>query len=78
MNYQKVVLISIFTVLCISIITLIASITFYNYSELKTIETNISSALEKGIDPLAVRCAYTHSQDNICLVYASNLNSSRK
>lgn len=78
MNTNKPVIISIFALIGISIIALIASITFYNYSELKTVETNISAALEKGIDPLAVRCAYTHSQDNICLVYASNLNSSAK
>ena len=53
------------------IITLIGCITFYNYSELKSVERNIESAIVKGIDPVAVRCAYSRSTDTICIAYGS-------
>ena len=32
-------------------------------------KSNIESAIVKGIDPLAVRCAYEHG-DNVCIAYA--------
>jgi hypothetical protein len=31
---------------------------------------NISNAIEKGIDPITVRCAYAPATDNVCLAYA--------
>jgi hypothetical protein len=31
---------------------------------------NINKAIEKGIDPMAVRCAYASSGDQICLAYS--------
>lgn len=55
----------------LAFISLVGSITFYNYSELKSIERNIESAIVKGIDPVAVRCAYTKSTDVICVAYAA-------
>jgi len=32
---------------------------------------NIESAIEKGIDPLSVRCSYATMNDTICIVFAS-------
>lgn len=32
--------------------------------------SNISKAIEKGIDPITVRCAYAPPTDNICLAYS--------
>jgi thiazole synthase ThiGH ThiG subunit len=31
---------------------------------------NIDNAIEKGIDPITVRCAYAEATDNVCLAYA--------
>lgn len=31
---------------------------------------NIDNAIEKGIDPITVRCAYAQATDNVCLAYA--------
>jgi hypothetical protein len=53
------------------IIAVVGSITFYNYNELKSLERNIESAIVKGIDPVAVRCAYSRSTDTICIAYGS-------
>jgi hypothetical protein len=56
----------------ITFISLIGSITSFKVIELNKIESNVQSALEKGIDPLAVRCAYAHQTDTICIAYASS------
>jgi hypothetical protein len=42
--------------------------TFSEENRLKS--ANIESAISKGIDPMAVRCAYADSNDRICLAYA--------
>lgn len=54
----------------IAVLALIASFGYIKYSELKSMERNIESAIVKGIDPLAVRCAYGDSSW-ICMQYAS-------
>lgn len=53
-----------------AVLALIGAIGFYNYSALKSMEHNIDTAVSKGIDPLAVRCAYGNTHDNICIAYA--------
>ena len=53
------------------ILTMIASATFYHYSELKSLERNVESAIVKGIDPVAVRCAYVKQTDTICIAYGT-------
>jgi hypothetical protein len=50
--------------------TLIASITYYNIKRDEALKSSIESAIVKGIDPMAVRCAYGAS-DSVCLVYAA-------
>jgi len=37
-------------------------------------ERNIESAIVKGIDPIAVRCAYK-AESTMCAVYAAHSNS---
>lgn len=32
--------------------------------------SNIEKAIDKGIDPITVRCAYAPPTDNICLAYS--------
>ena len=54
----------------LAIVTLISSVTFYQYSELKSVERNVESAIVKGIDPVAVRCAYANERDVICVAHA--------
>jgi hypothetical protein len=64
---------TVFTVsVLIAIVTLVGSVTFYNYSELKSIERNVESAIVKGIDPVAVRCAYANERDIVCVAYAAS------
>ena len=66
----------VFTIsLLISIVTFIVSVTFFHYSELKSVEKNVESAIVKGIDPIAVRCAYANASDNVCIAYAASHQS---
>lgn len=60
--------------LLVAILSGIGSVTYYNYSEVKSMEKNIDSAIAKGIDPLAVKCAYSKYADNICITYAMSIN----
>lgn len=64
---------SVFVVsVLLALITLVTSITFYKYSELKSVERNVESAIVKGIDPIAVRCAYASERDVVCVAHASS------
>ena len=64
---------NVFTVsVLIALVSLFGSITFYNYNELKSIERNVESAIVKGIDPVAVRCAYANATDVVCVAYAAS------
>jgi hypothetical protein len=66
---------NVFTVsIFIAIVSLIGSITFYKYNELKSVERNVESAIVKGIDPVAVRCAYASERDVVCVAYAASHN----
>jgi hypothetical protein len=56
----------------LAIVTLIGSITFYRYSEMKSVERNVESAIVKGIDPVAVRCAYANASDMVCVAYGAS------
>ena len=53
----------------LGVITLICSMAHNQYTELKSMERNIESAIVKGIDPVAVKCAYS-PQSTMCTVYA--------
>jgi hypothetical protein len=53
------------------ITTLIGCVTYYNYNQTQAVKSNIETALGKGIDPLSVRCAYSNSQDTVCVAYAA-------
>ena len=57
--------------LLIAFVSLIGSVVYYHVNQLKSIETNVQSAIEKGIDPIAVRCAYANERDVVCVAYAS-------
>jgi hypothetical protein len=67
----------VFTIcITLAVCSLIGASTFYKYSELKSVERNVESAIVKGIDPVAVRCAYANASDMVCIAYgASHANS---
>lgn len=58
--------------IALAALTAICAIANDSYVTTKSIERNIESAIVKGIDPLAVRCAYAKGSDTICIVYSSH------
>lgn len=62
----------------ICICVLIGCLTFYHYSENASMEKNIESAIAKGIDPIAVKCAYADRASNLCLVYSMQQSQASK
>jgi hypothetical protein len=67
----------IFTIsLLIAVVTLIGSVTFYQHAQLQAIKSNVESAIVKGIDPIAVRCAYATERDVVCVAYGASHQSS--
>lgn len=55
----------------ISVLAGITAITYNNQLTVKSMERNIESAIVKGIDPIAVKCAYESHSSNLCIAYAS-------
>jgi hypothetical protein len=62
--------ISFVIAVALALLALILSMAYNNYTELKSMERNIESAIVKGIDPVAVKCAYS-PQNTMCTVYAA-------
>lgn len=54
----------------ISIIAVVTGVAYYNIKRDESMKSNIESAIVKGIDPIAVKCAYGYA-DNVCVVYAA-------
>jgi len=58
--------------LTLILLALIGAVTHYNIEERKLMAANIEDAVQKGIDPLSVRCSYANSNDVVCVTFASN------
>jgi hypothetical protein len=62
--------VSFFIAVTLAVLVLILSMAHNKYTELKSMERNIESAIVKGIDPVAVKCAYSPN-NTMCTVYAA-------
>jgi hypothetical protein len=63
---------NIFTISVASVvISFIGALLYYNVAQLNAIEKNVETAIAKGIDPIAVRCAYANERDVVCVAYAA-------
>ena len=59
-------------VICGTIVVMsaIVSIGFYNLQKDRLMSANIENGIVKGIDPIAIKCAYD-SNGTMCMVYAA-------
>lgn len=64
---------------CVSLIFFasIAGFVHYSIEERRLMAQNINSAIEKGVDPLSVRCSYASSDDIVCITFASSSQTIR-
>ena len=63
------------TIICVTLVLLglIGGTTYYNLNKTRMITETISTATQKGVDPMAVRCSLAESStDQICIVYAAS------
>jgi hypothetical protein len=68
MNYN---FISCIVVVALVIMTCSVSFSILEEKRLEALSNALSEASIKGINPIAVRCAFAKSADTICIVYAS-------
>jgi hypothetical protein len=59
-------------VICATIVlmTAIGSVGFYNLQKDRLMSANIENGIVKGVDPIAIKCAYD-SNGSMCMVYAA-------
>lgn len=60
-------------IICATIAVLagIAGGVMYNTNDRNNMAKNIEAAINKGIDPLSVKCAYDNSSSMTCIAYAA-------
>lgn len=64
--------VSIVVAVVIVLVTMTVGVTYTILQRDQAMKSNIESAIVKGIDPVAVRCAYSSSStDAICVAYAA-------
>jgi hypothetical protein len=59
--------------LCFTLITfaIIGGLSYYSIVDRKLMADNIDRAIEKGVDPLSVRCSFAKADDIVCVSYAT-------
>lgn len=60
-------------IVCVTITILagICSTVIYNVNDRNNMAKNIDAAINKGIDPLSVKCAYDSGSSSTCITYAA-------
>ena len=63
----------IVTVIAVTLVLIAGFVSYINLEDkrLASLEKSLETASARGINPVAVRCAFASSNDNICIVYAA-------
>jgi len=64
-----------FVCLTIVLLSIVGGIAYYYGNDRVLMSKNVSEAIEKGIDPLSVRCSYASQSDTVCVTYAYSKQS---
>ena len=67
---------AIATVICI--LGTVAAATHFYVVEQQNLKESLAVAMDKGVDPLAVRCSYAKQTDTICVSYAASVKTPSK
>jgi hypothetical protein len=54
----------------IAVCSTIAAYTIYNINDRNNMSKNIESAIQKGINPISVKCAYETNANAVCIAYS--------
>mgnify|MGYP003344789922 FL=1 len=56
--------------LAIVVVSIVASVATYNMNDRNNMAKNIDSAIQRGVDPISVKCSYETNPTSTCLAYA--------
>jgi hypothetical protein len=56
--------------IAIVVVSMIASIAMYNMNDRNNMAKNIDSAIQRGVDPISVKCSYETGSTSTCIAYA--------
>jgi hypothetical protein len=66
---QKEIL-TVIVCITVAVCSSIAAFTIYNLNDRNNMAKNIESAIQKGIDPITVKCAYETNTNAVCIAYS--------
>ena len=64
------VAITIIVSVAIVVVSIIGSIAMYNVNDRNNMAKNIDSAIQRGVDPISVKCSYETGSTSTCIAYA--------
>lgn len=62
--------ITVIVCITLAVCSCIAAFTIYNINDRNNMAKNIESAIQKGIDPITVKCAYETATNAVCIAYS--------
>jgi hypothetical protein len=68
MNFDTTLVVCAAIILFVSVI----GISAFHINDRILMSKNVDAAISKGIDPLAVRCAYARENDVVCVAFAAS------
>lgn len=63
-------IITVIVCITLAVCSSIAAFTIYNMNDRNNMAKNIESAIQKGIDPISVKCAYETAANAVCIAYS--------
>jgi hypothetical protein len=62
--------ITIIICITLAVCSSIAAFTIYHINDRNNMAKNIDSAVQKGIDPISVKCSYETNANAVCIAYS--------
>lgn len=59
-------------IVCVAIVmcSVVIGVSLYNINDRNNMAKNIESAIQKGVDPLSVKCSYETNTNSVCIAYS--------
>lgn len=64
--------IEVLVAIVICFCSMIGSVTYYNVVQQEKFAESLKFAMDRGIDPMAVRCSYDDRNNSVCVAYAAS------
>ena len=67
-------LVTIIVCITIAVCSVIIGAFLYNINDRNNMAKNIEAAIQKGVDPISVKCSYEMTPSSTCIAYALTIN----